>query len=164
MWVWLKLKKPLRGVHMRKRAPAQVSSWDDLFACILFTWGWVISYLSYLKVHIDKAPCKTQNHKHNACTTCFCPPADWFHTLTGGCFAFIVQVMGIAALHACFMRGNQPYCTQFMCVQVLQCPWPLLHMRRFPFSQNFQIFRFGSQWKTFRPFIPLENSWEKCKF
>ena len=105
-----------------------------------------------------------QNHKHNACTTCFSPPADWFHTKTGGCFAFIVQVMGIAALHACFVRGNQPYCTQFMCVQVLQCPWPLLYMRCFPFSQNFEIFRFGSQWKTFRQFIPLENSWEKCKF
>ena len=27
-----------------------------------------------------------------------------------------------------------------------------------PFSQNFRKFRFGRNWNTFRPFVPLENS------
>ena len=30
--------------------------------------------------------------------------------------------------------------------------------RRFPFSQSFLKFRFGSNWKTFRRFVSLENS------
>ena len=34
---------------------------------------------------------------------------------------------------------------------------------RFPFSQNFRKFRFGKKWKTFRQFVPLENSWKKWK-
>ena len=34
---------------------------------------------------------------------------------------------------------------------------------RFPFSQNFRNFRFGSKWNTFRRFVPLENSQKKWK-
>ena len=46
--------------------------------------------------------------------------------------------------------------------------WPLsgpLRWRsgRFPFSPNFRKFRFGRKWKTFRRFVPLENSLKKWK-
>ena len=57
-----------------------------------FTWWWVISYLGYLKVHFTliKYTCdsKSQTLHIYICTTRSSPPADRFHTETGGRFAF----------------------------------------------------------------------------
>ena len=39
----------------------------------------------------------------------------------------------------------------------------LVFTGHFLFSQNFQNFRFGGKWNTFRWFIPLENSQKKWK-
>ena len=42
-------------------------------------------------------------------------------------------------------------------------PSPQISTGRLPFSQNFRKFRFGSKWKTFGWFVPLENSLKKWK-
>ena len=39
----------------------------------------------------------------------------------------------------------------------------IIHLGRFPFSQNFRNFRFGGKWNTFRRLVPLENSQKSRK-
>ena len=75
---------------MRKLVPAPVSYRDDFLILyhVYMMMGHFMSRLFVGTLHVDKKKRAIKNRKDCACATRSSPPADRFHTETGGRFVF----------------------------------------------------------------------------